>query len=53
VLSPVLGVFPEYLDAAKRQAEREHGSLDGYIRDGLGIDDAVAGALRDRLLQPR
>lgn len=53
LLAPVLGVFPEYLDAARRQAELEHGSLDRYIRDGLGIADEVADALRGRLLPPR
>jgi protein-tyrosine phosphatase len=50
VLQPVLDAAPEYLDAAFAQVEAEHGTLDGYLRAGLGLDEAELAALRDRLL---
>jgi protein-tyrosine phosphatase len=46
LIRPVLSALPEYLDAAFE----EMGSLDGYLRDGLGLDDAELDALRSRLL---
>ncbi len=52
LLEPVLGVSPDYLLAARGAAQRTHGSLDDYIREGLGIDDATVAALRTRLVQP-
>ena len=52
LLEPVLGVSPDYLQAARDTAERTHGSLDDYIRDGLGIDDDTVIALRARLTEP-
>lgn len=53
LLEPVIGVSPDYLQAARETAERTHGSLDDYVRDGLGIDDATVAALRARLTGPR
>ena len=52
VLAPVLGVDPEYLAAARQEAETEFGSLEAYVRQGLGIEDDVLALLRARLLQP-
>lgn len=52
LLEPVLGVSPDYLAAARAAAERDYGSLDAYLSDGLGIGDETVGALRARLLQP-
>jgi protein-tyrosine phosphatase len=52
ILRPVLAAAPEYLDAAFAQVERDYESMDGYLRDGLGLDDRVLGRLRARLLAP-
>lgn len=45
----VLGVRPEYLDAARRTINREFGSLDAYLR-GAGITQADVDRLRAELL---
>ena len=50
VLRPVLDAVPEYLDAAFERVEAEFGTLDRYLRVGLGLDDADLAALRDRLV---
>jgi len=50
VLQPVLDAAPEYLEASFAQMEAEYGTLDGYLRDGLGLDEPDLAALRDRLL---
>ncbi len=44
------GVFPEALTAAFDEADAQYGGFDGYVRDGLGIDDAVITRLRSRLV---
>src|SRR6185295_1584135 len=38
---PLLEARADYLDAAFDEADRRHGSFDGYLREGLGLDDAV------------
>jgi protein-tyrosine phosphatase len=48
-IETIASVRPEFLDTALRAAEREHGSLDGYL-DACGVDGALRGALADRLL---
>jgi protein-tyrosine phosphatase len=48
-IETIASVRPEFLDTALRAAEREHGSLDGYL-DACGVDAALRGALTDRLL---
>ncbi|WP_410810840.1 tyrosine-protein phosphatase [Micromonospora sp. 067-2] len=48
---PVLQARPEYLDAGYQEVRRVHGSFDGYLRDGLGLDDGVLTALRAQLLE--
>jgi protein-tyrosine phosphatase len=45
----VLGVRPEYLDAARRTIDKEFGSLQAYLRDA-GISEADVDRLRGELL---
>jgi protein-tyrosine phosphatase len=52
VLQPVLTVTPGYLALALSEVADAYGDLDGYLRDGLGLDDAALGALRERLVGP-
>jgi protein-tyrosine phosphatase len=42
-------VTPEYLRAAYDAVEADYGSVEGYLRDGLGLDEATLAALRARL----
>lgn len=53
VLAPVLGVFPEYLDASRASVDAEFGSFEEYLETGLGIDAATVDRLKARLVQPR
>jgi protein-tyrosine phosphatase len=39
-----------YLRAAVEQAEASYGSVEGYLREGLGLDDDLLAALRSRLV---
>jgi protein-tyrosine phosphatase len=50
VLLPLLEVRLEYLMAAYDQVQRSYGGMDGYLRDGLGVDGDLAGSLRELLL---
>jgi protein-tyrosine phosphatase len=52
VLRPVLEAAPEYLDAAFGQVEHDFGTMDGYLRTGLGLDEDVIARLRRRLVDP-
>jgi protein-tyrosine phosphatase len=45
----VLGVRPEYLDAARQTIDTEFGSLDAYLRDA-GVSEADIDRLRGELL---
>ncbi len=49
ILQPVLAADPAYLDSAYAAMDGRYGSVDGYLRDGLGLDDEIP-ALRQRLL---
>ncbi len=40
-----------YIDAALEQAVEDYGSMDAYIRDGLGISDAEVEQLKSQLLE--
>jgi protein-tyrosine phosphatase len=40
-----------YIDAALEQAIEEYGSMEAYIRDGLGITDEEVELLREQLLE--
>jgi len=51
LLQPVLGVLPEYLEAAFDEARHRYGSMDGYLAVGLGIDDGLRQRLRDDLTE--
>ena len=46
----LLGVRAEYLQAALDSIEQKYGSVDVYLRDGLGVSDRARAALRERLL---
>ena len=51
LLDPVLGVDPEYLQAALDEMKQRFGATDGYFTQGLGIDEAEQQALRDALTE--
>ena len=40
-----------YIDGALRAAKQQYGSMEGYIRDGLGITDAEITQLKSALLE--
>ena len=50
ILEPMLAVRAEYLDASIEAALRAHGSIEGYFRSGLGLDDATLDALKGQFL---
>jgi protein-tyrosine phosphatase len=43
-------VEAEYIDAAHQEAIRKYGSMDAYLRKGLGISDEMINKLRKELL---
>ena len=49
---PVMIVEPRYLDAAFDAMQQDYGSIDGYLRQALGVDDALREQLRQRFLEP-
>jgi protein-tyrosine phosphatase len=51
LLDPVLGVDPEYLQAALDEMKQRFGSIEGYFAQGLGIDEAGQQELRDALTE--
>lgn len=46
----LIGVFPSYLEAALDEVETRYGSMEKYVREGLGISDETVEALRARLV---
>ena len=48
---PLLEARADYLDTAFDEADRLHGSFEGYLRDGLALDDAVLDQLRETMLE--
>jgi len=50
-LKPVLGVDRSYLGTAIDLAREKYGSIEGYMREGLELDDEILEALRARLLE--
>ena len=51
LLEPIYGVRPEYLEASLDEMRTRFGDIDGYVRDGLGLDRATVGVLRERLIE--
>lgn len=51
VLRVLMGVEPEYLEAAFVAIDEEHGSVDAYLRNVLGADEALREKLRDALVE--
>ena len=47
---PSLGVRKAYLDEFYKSVTEDYGSVDGYLRDGLGLTDTDLQALRARYL---
>lgn len=50
VYEPTMLVQESYLQTAYDTVTELYGSVDGYLRDGLGLDDAIVARLRDRLV---
>ncbi len=50
-LRVVMAVQPEYLETAFAEIDSRHGSIDAYVRDVLGVDDARRAAIKARLLE--
>jgi protein-tyrosine phosphatase len=48
-LADLIMVRPDYLRSALDTSVAAHGSIDGYLRDGLGLDDAAVAAVRARI----
>jgi protein-tyrosine phosphatase len=51
LLKPVLGVRPDYLNAAFNEMRKRFGSMEGYLTEGLGIDEAMQERLREILTE--
>ncbi|MFI8965147.1 tyrosine-protein phosphatase [Streptomyces sp. NPDC053493] len=45
----LIGVVPEYLEAALDEVAVRHGSMEKYVREGLGVPDEVTDLIRERL----
>lgn len=52
VYEPTMVVDRAYLQAAYDKVDEHHGSVEAYLREGLGLDDDILGALRRRLTHP-
>ena len=50
VFRPFLGVRLRYLDTAFNVIQDRHGSIDAYLADVLGVDEALQEKLRARLI---
>lgn len=50
-LRVVMGVEPEYLEAAFAGMKERNGSIDGYLRDVVGADDSLRARLRAHLVE--
>ncbi|WP_244431658.1 tyrosine-protein phosphatase [Segniliparus rugosus] len=48
--APIFEVHPDYLRTGLAQVERDYGTVDEYLRRGLGLDEQVLGRLRAKLL---
>jgi protein-tyrosine phosphatase len=45
----LIGVVPSYLEAALDEVETRYGSVEKYVREGLGVPDETVAGLRERL----
>ncbi|MDV5145117.1 tyrosine-protein phosphatase [Streptomyces sp. SBC-4] len=45
----LIGVLPEYLEAGLDEVAVRHGSMEKYVREGLGVPDEVTALIRERL----
>ncbi|MFF5443492.1 tyrosine-protein phosphatase [Streptomyces sp. NPDC012888] len=45
----LIGVVPAYLEAALDEVNARYGSMEKYVREGLGVPDETVAALRTRL----
>ncbi|MEU8465094.1 tyrosine-protein phosphatase [Streptomyces sp. NPDC029003] len=46
----LIGVFPSYLEAGLDEVRVRYGSMEKYVREGLGVADETVEALRTRLI---
>jgi protein-tyrosine phosphatase len=51
VMRVVMGVEPEYLESAFATIAEKHGSIEGYLREVLGVDEAMRGKLLAALVE--
>lgn len=51
IVRVIMGVEPEYMDSAFAMISEKHGSIDGYLGEVLGVDDALRGKLREQLVE--
>jgi protein-tyrosine phosphatase len=49
---PLVGVRPDYLEAALDEVRRRFGTIEGYFDEGLGVDARARAALRSTLVEP-
>jgi protein-tyrosine phosphatase len=47
---PLLAAHPQYLEAAFEQIETDYGTVDEFLRRGLGLANAELDEVRRRLL---
>jgi len=47
----IMGVSEETIDLSFAEMKSRFGSIDGFIRDGLGIDDATRAKLKNKFLE--
>lgn len=52
IYEPTMVVEPGYLQAAYDAVDADYGSVEGYLREGLGLGDDVLAELRARLVVP-
>lgn len=50
VVEPMMSVRPSFLDTAIEAMDADHASIEGYMREGLGLEDEVLEALREGFL---
>ncbi|RSS79762.1 tyrosine-protein phosphatase [Streptomyces sp. WAC06614] len=50
LVRPIMEARLDYLHAATAQVEADYGTLDAYLKKGLGLDDATLARLQERLV---